>query len=440
MKTLLKTGFVFGALLAVAPGSYAQRTWTLRDCIDYARANNIQVQASQITQAGTEIDLLTAKARKLPSLNFSSDQSYTHQNSANSSGGFDSRGRYSGSYSLGAEFTLYNGGKLNQTVRQQELLSQASATDVDVAANDIEVAVIRGYLQILYDRESLTQAQQTVESSKAQLAQSQAMLDAGSIAITDHAQIEAQYSSDLYALTAAENAVALSRLQLKQLLELGLDDEFEIYYPELDSAQLLVSLPSLAEAYQKSLEVMPQIEGSKISIEAARVGEKIAKADRIPSLSVSAAAGTGNFSQSGYTFFNQLNNQFNQSVGLRISVPIFNNRQTRSAIEKAQLSVKSAELDYVREEKALLETVETIYQDILSAQSSYVAATDKLRAAALSYELVSQQFAAQMKTTVDLLTEKNNFLIAQQQQLQTKYQLILSLQLLNFYQNIPVEL
>ncbi|MBQ4280250.1 MAG: TolC family protein [Rikenellaceae bacterium] len=439
MKTTLRISLAALLLLAAADG-YGQKTWTLRDCIDYARENNIQVQAARITREGTDIDLLTAKARKLPSLNFSSTQSYAHQKSENPGGGFDSRGRYSGSYSLNAEFTLYNGGKLNQSVRQQEILGDVREAEVETAANDIEVAVIQGYLQVLYDRESLTQAQQTVESSAAQLTQSQALLEAGSISVSDHAQIEAQYSSDLYNLTAAENALSLARLQLKQLLELGIDDRMEIYYPELDSSQIMATLPPLHEVYRTSLGVMPQIAGSLKSIEASLVGEKIARADRIPTLSVSAAAGTGNFSQTGYNFFNQLNNQFNQSAGLRISIPIFNNRQTRSAIEKAQLSTHSARLDYTRVEKDLLQTVETLYQDALSARSSYVAASDKLRAASLSYDLVSRQFDVGMKTPVDLLTEKNNFLSARQQQLQTKYKAILSIQLLNFYPNIPVEL
>ena len=106
---------------------------------------------------------------------------------------------------------------------------------------------------------------------------------------------------------------------------------------------------------------------------------------------------------------------------------------------KARLQTRQAELDYTNMEKELLRTIESLYQDAVSAQSRYIAANDTQRST-VSYNLVLEQFNAGMKNTVDLLTQKNEYLASQQEQIQAKYQAVLSIKLLNFYQNEPITL
>ena len=303
---------------------------------------------------------------------------------------------------------------------------------MEVARNDIEIAVTQAYLEILYANETVKTNAQTVGSSAAQMERSKALLEAGSIARSDYAQMEAQYSSDCYQLTVSENDLAQARLQLKQLLELGIDSTFDVVFPEIDSSTVLAEVPRM--------EVMPQMESGRLNIQSALVGERVAKADGLPTVTASAAIGTGNTSGTNYSFYNQLNNKLNESAGITVSVPIFNNRQARTSRAKARLETRQAELNYADAEKSLLTTVESLYQDAVSAQSRYRAATDKVRSAGLSYSLVLGQFEAGMKNTVELLTEKNNYLAAQQEQIQAKYQAVLSIRLLDFYRNVPIEL
>ncbi|WP_289188105.1 TolC family protein, partial [uncultured Bacteroides sp.] len=136
----------------------------------------------------------------------------------------------------------------------------------------------------------------------------------------------------------------------------------------------------------------------------------------------------------------QVKQNWNNSLGFTVSVPIFSNRQTKSAIEKAKIQKQTSELDLLDDQKALYKTVETLWLDANSAQQRYVAATEKLKSTQISYELIREQFNLGMKNTVELLTEKSNLLNAQQETLQAKYMAILNMQLLKFYQGEKIEL
>ena len=414
--------------------------WTLRECIDYARKNNIQVQSSRINNQTGVVNLLESKAQLFPSLVFSSTQGWSHQKTQDTGNKFTSRSAYTGSYSLNAGMTLYNGSKLTRSVKKQKIAAEALEYETSVAENDIEISVTEDYLQILYANEALKTNRQTLETSKAQLDRAEELYKAGSIAVSDRSQIRAQYSNDQYQVTLAENTLALAKLQLKQLLELELDESFEIHFPELSDADVLTLIPSLKEVYETALKVMPEMKSSKLKVDAAYLDEKIAAADRLPSITFNASVGTDHDSDSDYSFRKQLNNRLNENIGINISIPIAQNRQVKSAVEKAKLQTETVQLEEINTRKTLLKTIETLYQNAISAQSRYIAATNSVKSASESYRLVQAQFDAGMKNTVELLTEKNNFLSAIQEQIQAKYDAILSIKLLNFYQNQPIEL
>lgn len=415
-------------------------SWNLKDCIDYARKNNIQVQSAKVSQKSSNVDFLQAKAQLFPSLTFSSSQGWGHQKIEQTNGKFKSQSAYTGSYTLNGGLTLYNGSKLTRSIRQQQITNEAQAYQVNMAENDIEIAVTEVYLQILYAHESLKTNQQNLETSAAQLARSKELLAAGSIASSDYAQIEAQYSNDQYNVTMAENTLTLNKLQLKQLLELEPTDNFEVYFPELEDSQVLEPAPSLTEVYRIALETMPEMKNSRLNVESAQLEEKITASDRLPSISLSASVSTNHDSDSDYSFSKQLNNRLNENVGINISIPISKNRQIKSAVEKAKLQTETARLEELNTRKELWKTVETLHQNVISAQSRYIAATQSVKSATMSYNLVQEQFNAGMKNTVELLTEKNNYLSALQEQIQAKFEAILSLKLLNFYQNQPIEI
>ena len=414
--------------------------WDLQSCIDYALEQNITIRKNRVTAASTQIDVKTAKAALFPSLSFSTSQQVVNRpyQESSSSGSeiisTNSKTSYNGNYGLNASWTLYNGSKRLKTIQQEKLNNQVAELDVATSENSIQESIAQIYIQILYAAESVRVNENTLQVSIAQRDRGQELLNAGSIAKSDFAQLEAQVSTDRYQLVTAQATLQDYKLQLKQLLELDGENEMNIYLPALSDENVLSPLPAKRDVYVSALALRPEIEASKLNVNASELGIDIAKSGYLPTVSLSAGIGTNHTSGSDFTFGEQVKNGWNNSIGLSVSVPIFNNRQTKSAVQKAKLQYETSMLSLLDEQKALYKTIEGLWLDANSAQQRYAAANEKLKSTQISYNLISEQFNLGMKNTVELLTEKNNLLQAQQEQLQAKYMAILNTQLLKFYQ------
>lgn len=416
--------------------------WDLQSCIDYALEQNISIRKNRVTAESTQIDVKTAKAALFPSLSFSTSQQVVnrpYQETSNMVSGNEiisssSKTSYNGNYGLNASWTLYNGSKRLKTIKQEQLNNQVAELDVATSENSIQESIAQIYIQILYAAESVRVNENTLQVSIAQRDRGQQLLDAGSIAKSDFAQLDAQVSADRYQLVTAQTTLQDYKLQLKQLLELDGESEMNIYLPALSDENVLTPLPTKRDIYVSALAIRPEIEAGKLNIEASELGIDIAKSSYFPTISLSAGIGTNHTSGSDFTFAEQVKNGWNNSIGVSVSVPIFNNRQTKSAVQKAKLQRETSMLSLLEEQKALYKTIEGLWLDANSAQQQYAAANAKLQSTQISYELISEQFNLGMKNTVELLTEKNNLLQAQQEQLQAKYMAILNAQLLKFYQ------
>lgn len=410
--------------------------WTLKECIDYALERNVQVRKSRVALEESYIDTRSAKAQLFPDLSFSIGQDLVNTPYPQNAG--ISRNNYTGSYGLRSSWTLFEGGKRLKTIEQQKKQNQVAAYAVEEAQNRIELAIIEAYLQILYAEESVRIDQNTVEVSDMQRKRAAELLAAGSIARSDYAQMESQYSRDKYQLVVAQTALEEMKLKLKQLLELDSSDEIGLSAPVLEEDDILYPLPSKTAVYETALRIMPEIGSGRVRIEVAELETQKAKTGYSPVVSLNAAIGSGNMSGSGYNFPHQLKFNLSESIGLTLSVPLFDRRETRSAVQKARFQQVDSELDLYDAKKELLNTVESVWLDASSSQEQYVSALENLKAVEESYRLVNEQFGLGMKNTLDLLTEKNNLLSARQELLQAKYMAVLNRQLLNFYQDLPI--
>ena len=407
--------------------------WDLQTCIDYALQHNITLKRNRISAESAEVDVKTAKAALFPSLSASISQRIV--NRPNSESGTiisgdnitssSSKTSYNGSYGIDANWTLYNGSKRLNTIKQQQLNNRIAELNVAESENSIEESIAQIYVQILYAAEAVKVNENTL---------------AGSIAKSDLAQLDAQVSTDKYQLVTAQATLQDYKLQLKQLLELDGEKEMNLYLPSLGDENVLIPLPSKTDVYQAALTFRPEIESGKLNVKASDLDISIAKAGYIPTLSLSAGIGTTNANGNDFSFSEQVKNNWNNSLGLTVSIPIFTNRQTKSAVQKARLQKQTSELDLQDQQKTLYKTIESLWLDANSAQQQYVAAAEKLRSTQTSYDLIQEQFNLGMKNTVELLTEKNNLLNAQQETLQAKYMAILNAQLLRFYQGEGIQL
>ncbi len=422
--------------------------WNLQTCIDYALQHNITIRRNRISAESTEEDVKTAKAEWFPNLSGSISQRIV--NRPNSESGTiisgdnittsQSKTSYNGTYGIDASWTLYNGGSRVNTIKQQELNSRIARLNIVESENSIQENIMQLYMQILYAAEAVKVNQGTLEVSQATYERGKELYEAGSLSAADLAQLEAEVSNDNYQVVTAETTLQNYKLQLKQLLELDGSYEMELYIPQLDDTDVLNPLPMKDDVYRTALNLRPEIESGKLNVEAADLDIKIARSGYIPSISLSAGIGSTNANGSDYTFSEQIKRNWNNSLGVTLSIPIYDKRQTKSAVNKAKLQKQTSELDLLDQQKELYSTIENYWLNANSSQKQYEAAMKQLKSSQTSYDLTSQQFDLGMRNTVELLTEKNNLQNAQQSLLQAKYMALLNTGLLKFYQGEIIKL
>lgn len=436
-RTILLTLLIAVCTSAVAlKAQEVSQKWTLRSCLDYAIENNIQLKKSRVNELSGLEDTKRAKAQLFPSLSASVTQGYVNYPSSD----VDKNNSYSGNYSINANWTVFDGGQRNKAIKQQKLQNEMDKLSTEQGEDDIQIAIVQTYMQVLYAMESVRINENTVETSKAQRDRAKELYKAGSISLVDFSQLESQYSTDKHQLVVAQTSLDNYKLQLKQLLELDITQDIELSLSDIEEIWVLAPLPDKQVIYTTSLAVMPQIKSSELSLENAELEKQKAKASYWPTVSMNAGVGTGHLSGTNYSFGNKIWNNFNESFSITIKIPIFTNRENKTAYNKAKLAITTSQLELINSQKELLKTVEGIYLDATSAQSQYLSAKERLSYVQQSFKLTEEQFFLGMKNTLEMLTEKNNLLSAQQEVLQSKYMAIMSIQLLNIYQKKPVDL
>lgn len=448
MNMKLKMAALPLLLALMAMTAQAQRKWTLQECLDYALGHNIQLQKNRLTEAQDREDIQMRRAALLPSLSFSTNQNASwrpwSQSYVNLSGGTmtstSSEVNYNGSYGLNAQWTVWNGGRNQKNLEKSKLTAEMAEYATAESANTIQEQITQLYVQILYQAEAVRVAEQVLEASKMQRDRAQEMVDVGSLARVDLKQLEAQVSQDEYTVVNNRTQLDNYRLQLKQLLELVGTDDFDVATPNTGDANVLSAIPPKEAVYASAYAFRPEIQSGKLSIEQSKLDIDIARRGFYPSVSMSAGIGTSNNSGISTALTEQWRRNLNNSIGLTVSVPIFDNRQNRTNVRKAKLSKDAADLSLQDTEQQLYRQIETYWLNARNAQQQYVAAKANVESMQETYGLVSEQFRLGLKNIVELTTGKNNLLQAQQQLLQSKYTALYNLAMLRFYQGEPIRL
>jgi outer membrane protein len=440
MKRLVYSLAIAFSLMTNAYGQTPEVAWDLARCIEYAVANNITVKQSVLNEDIAVNNVVQSKASRFPSLSASGSQSLTKGTSTDPiTYEFVSQTIHSTSVSLNAQVTLYGGNKINNTIRQKNLLVAQNSYYVAEAKNDISLQVTEAYLQALYYKEGIAIAETNLKASEAQAQRSQALYDAGSVALKDLADVKSQLASDKYTLVTARNSFDQQVLTLKQLLELEPEQSFELMFPSQEQEAMIV-IPDKYTVYKEALASMPEIKSSTLQMNIATLDYKIGRASYQPTLSLTGGLSSGYTNTQGYTFSEQFNSNFNQRLGLSLSIPIFNNLQTRTNVQNARIAIQSAALDVSSSRKELYKKIENANQSATAAQSEMDATSAEVEAAKMAYDLARQQYEVGATNTVDLLISQNTYLSAQQKYVQAKYTAILYYQLLQFYQGNIIKL
>lgn len=416
------------------------QTWNLKQCIDYAMEHNIQLQQNRISEKQAETDLLSSKAQMFPSLSFSTSQNVSNSpwretfNYMGETGSMTtSNTTYSGNYGLSANWTVWNGGRRKMNIESSKISLEKSELTSEANANSIQEQILQFYVQILYAKESVKVNESTLEVAKAQRNRAKERVEIGDLSKADLAQLEAQVASGEYNVVNAKSQVEKYKMQLKQLLELTGSSDFDIATIEVTDQQAMNLLPSVTSVYEQALLTRPEIRNSQLSIDAADLNVDIAKAGKLPTVSMNANIGSNTNSSNSKAWGNQFKQNWGNNVGLSVSVPILSQRQNRSAVEKAKYQLQASQLDLQNQQKQLYNTIEGYWIDGTTAQEQFKSSIANVNSMQISFNLLSEQFDLGLKNIVELMDSKNNLLQAEQSKLQSKYTVIMNEQLLKLY-------
>ena len=424
-----------------AMAAKAQAAWNLQQCIDYALTNNIQIQKNRISEQQGEVALWQDKGALFPSLSFSTSHTMGYRpfeegtNIVQNGQVTNTKNKvtYQGSYGLNARWTVWNGGVNQKNIEKQKVQNEITRLNTEQSELTIQEQIAQLYVQIMYTKEAVQVNEKLQKTAQSQYERGVEMMNQGQMAKADVVQLEAQLSSARYDVTSSQTQLLNYKRQLKALLELDLNTEFDVSGQIPTDEQVLALIPSAQEAYAKALESRPEIKSAQLAIDAANMHVDIAKRGYYPSISVSASLGDSHYSASRNDVGKQMKDNLNLSAGVTVSVPIFDNRSNRSSVKSARLEQANSKLDLQDKKNSLSSTIEQYWINANSNQQNFLAARDRVKSQEASYELLNEQFQNGLKNTVEVLQGRDNVISAEQDLLQSKYTTLLNVQLLKFY-------
>ena len=439
-----KKSFLLSVALMLTASVAAQtnRLWTLQQCLDYAMQHNITLQRARLQLQSAKEDVSQSKAALLPSLNASTSHNLGYRPWQDSGITTVTNGTvntkvdktsYNGSYGLNASWTVWNGNRNRNQVKLNQLAEEQAELETQVTANSIQEQIAQLYVQILYLTEAVKVNEESLKTSQKNEERGKEMVEVGKMSKADLAQLTAQRSTDEYNIVSAQTQVKNYKLQLKQLLEITDGSEFDIVIPATTDEQALAEVPLLMSVYEQALATRPEIQSAEMAIKSSDVSLDIAKAGRMPTVSLSASAGTSTNSLANNGWGNQMKFYFNSGAGVNVSVPLFDQRQTKTNVAKARIQRENNLLALQDKQKQLYQTIENYWLDATTNQQRFRAAQATVDSEQLSYSLLQEKFNVGLTNIVELTTGKDRLLKAEQNRLQSKYMTLLNLQMLKFY-------
>lgn len=329
------------------------KIWSLEDCITYALKNNITVKDVALNTKIAEVDYEKVKLSRLPDLFGNASQSFSNGNSIDPvTSDFVPDQTHSTNIGINSSVTLFQGNRITNQIKQNSLLFEQSSYLEEAEKNNIVLTILETYLQTLYSKENITIAENNLNASEKEVLRAKARLDAEEIALNDYTEAQSQAATNRYRLITAKNNYQQYIIALKQLLELPPMEDLEIKTINENMNFVNLTLNKI-EVYNKAINHLPEIEASKIGVAISEKELDIVKSAYLPTLSLSGNIGSGYTSAMKNTFSNQFNVNFNQRVGLSLSVPIFNRNQTSAAVKTTTINIEKAEMQKYRTEKEI---------------------------------------------------------------------------------------
>lgn len=409
--------------------------WSYNDCINHARSNNITLRQSILSEESAAISLEKAEGEWQPSLDFGTNQGYSNAPWSNGS-----NNAYTSNYNLNASWTVWDGGKRESAIRRGKTDVERSRYATDNTLRNIRTEILSAYINILYNKETVAVNSELAEVSRAQADRAKQMMESGKISLVDYQQLETQAEQDNYNVVSATAQLNTARMQLKKLLELGIDSSFDVMPYNFSEQEVLAELPPIDESYQLALDTDALMRYNELSVDIADEDIKAARASGYPQVSLGAGVGTGYYSNSAGGWGTQMKQGFNENIGLSVSVPIFDRKSTKTAVAQAKVNKLSSQLDIESRKIEIAQTLESWYIDMESSRTRYTSGLQSLKSAKLSDELANEKFKVGYVEPTELLQTHSALIEAQRELLQAKYMSVLARKMVEFLRTGDVTL
>ncbi len=439
---------LFVATLLCSAGAWAE-TWTLQDCIQHAMQNNISIRKNRVNEETGKATLSQNKYALWPSLSFSTSHGVNYRPGQDGTTIRDVNGEIvstttnttvNSSYGINMNWTVWNGGINYKNVEAQKLNNEISRLTTETSELSIQEQIVQLYVQIMYTREAVKVNQALVETAEKQYSRGTELHREGQMAKADLIQLEAQLASARYDVVNSQSQVENFKRQLKSLLQLDMNTDFDISGEIPADEKAMEVIPEAQDVYQQALVLRPEIRSAEKSIESADLQYNIAKRGLYPTIGINAGISDSHNTASKDKVGAQMKNNLNMSASVSLSVPIWDQQKASTNKQKALLQKTSAQLDLQDRKNELSSTIESFWLNATSGQQRFISAMAKSKSQEASYELVNEQFQNGLKNVVDVLQSRDNILSAEQDKLQSKYTTLLNIQLLKFYKGEALDL
>ncbi len=440
----LRTGLALSVLLlstsmATAQGS-APRQWSLRECAEYAVSHNISIRQQDLQRQQQEVHLNTARNSRLPDLNASASESFSFGRGLTMENTYANRNTASTSFGLSTSVPLFTGFEIPNTVRLRQLNLEAATQDLEKARNDVRMQVAQAYVQILYDKEMGDVARRQVGIDSLQVERLKAFVAGGKASAAELSQQQATLGQSLLTATQADNNTRLALLDLSQLLELDTPEGFDIVRPETDG---LLDVPANPDVvFAEALTLKPEVKAEQLRLDATAHSIRIAQAGYYPTLSLSGGLQSNYYRTSGIAaegFGKQLKNNFAQYIGINLNIPIFNRFSTRNGVRSAQLERDNQRLQLESVKKRLYKEIQQVYYNAVAAQRKYESSLLARTSSQDAFTLTQAKYENGKATVTEFNEAKNQFLKAESDLVQARYEHLYQTTLLNFYRGKPLQ-
>jgi outer membrane protein len=454
---------------------------TLQECVRVALGNNLTVKRSVYNVETNRVNLLSAQGNFLPTLtlNANASQSYGRNLNPVTYQYFQGMTRTVNPSTSGG-ILLFNGFRNQYTYRQSKRSVAAADLDLEKAKNDVIIAVVTNYTTVILNKELLENAKFQLSSSQQQLERIQKQVEAGALPKSNGLTQEATVATNETNLISQENNYNYSVLVLKQSMQVSASTPLEIVVPDITMEDLTIS-QTPEEIYETSTKSLPQVKSALLKVEAAELATKAARAAYLPRLSFNYSAVSNYNSASdkarysvdpnapkqtatigyvngdptlpvttlvpanpvqisdSYHVTDQIQDNLYKSLGLSLSIPIMNGFQTRTNVQQAIINQELANITVKETENTLRQSIETAYNNAISAAKTYTAALKQVSANEEAFRMVQQRHQIGAATYIEYQVASNDLFSAKSGLARAKYNFILTKKILEFYQGKTIE-